>query len=103
MPGRRELLIGAAGAGGSLVLGCREARTPGSDPAPDAPKRGEDVGPTEDLMREHGLLQRVLLVYDECARRLETNGEPPPAGVLQAAAKLVREFVHDYHEKMEED
>jgi len=54
-------------------------------------------------MREHGLLGRLLLVYDECARRFESNGEPPPSGVLQAAAKLVREFVHEYHEKMEED
>jgi len=25
----------------------------------------EEVTPTEDLMREHGLLQRILLIYDE--------------------------------------
>jgi hemerythrin-like domain-containing protein len=102
MQGRRNLLLGAAAAGATLALGCHEARPPG-EPAPESPRRTEDVGPTEDLMREHGVLQRVLLVYDECARRLESTGDPPPANVLPAAAKLVREFVHDYHEKMEED
>jgi hemerythrin-like domain-containing protein len=100
MPGRRDLLIGAAAAGAIFVLGCSEARAP-SSPAPEA-RRREDVGPTEDLMREHGVLQRLLLVYDECARRLDGFGEPP-ASAIAAAAKLVREFVHEYHEKMEED
>jgi hemerythrin-like domain-containing protein len=103
MASRRDLLLGAAATGASLVLGCREARTP-AEPSTDAAPKKEDVGPTEDLMREHGLLQRVLLVYDECARRLEsTTAEPPPPTVLPAAAKLVREFVHEYHERSEED
>lgn len=30
----------------------------------------EDVSPPEDLMREHGILNRVLLVYDFCKTRL---------------------------------
>src|SRR5436190_7019562 len=36
----------------------------------------EDVTPGEDLMREHGVLNRVLLVYEECARRLDGHEDP---------------------------
>jgi hemerythrin-like domain-containing protein len=37
----------------------------------------EGVTPTEDLMREHGLLKRVLLVYDEATLfpRFEQSGQ----------------------------
>ena len=42
---------------------------------PAWPARGredeEDVSPPEDLMREHGVLKRVLLVYEEAVRRQE--------------------------------
>ena len=30
----------------------------------------EEVSPGEDLMREHGVLKRILLVYEESERRL---------------------------------
>ena len=53
-------------------------------------------------MREHGVIERVMLVYDECARRIESNLDVPPE-VLPAATRLVRAFVHEYHEKTEED
>src|SRR5436305_4804881 len=104
MRGRRDLLIGAAATGASVALGCRPSRD-ASSPAAAREVKHDDVSPTEDLMREHGVLQRVLLVYDECARRLEPNAgaDAPPAGVLPAAARLVRAFVHDYHEKLEEE
>jgi hemerythrin-like domain-containing protein len=62
----------------------------------------DEVTPVEDLMREHGILRRVLLVYQECDRRLATATEPPP-GVLDRAADLVRRFVEDYHERLEEE
>jgi len=62
----------------------------------------EDVTPTEDLMREHGLLNRVLLVYEEGIRRLEA-GSDLPAQALTGAAGIVKRFVEEYHEKLEED
>jgi len=52
-------------------------------------------------MREHGILRRVLLVYDEAARRLRA-GEKLDPEPLQRAAKLVQEFIEDYHERNEE-
>jgi len=68
--------------------------------------REEDVGPAEDLMREHGVLNRVLLVDEECARRL---GEPDADAsaatlleVLRGTSELAQRFVHGYHENLEE-
>ena len=76
-------------------------RTAAAKPA--APKKGEeDVGPGEDLMREHGVLRRVLLVYGELARRLEA-GATFDAGALRESATIIRTFVEDYHERQEED
>jgi hemerythrin-like domain-containing protein len=66
-----------------------------------AHKPEPEIGPVEDLMREHGILRRVLLVYDEAARRLRA-GEKFDPQPLARAARLVQEFVEDYHEKNEE-
>jgi hemerythrin-like domain-containing protein len=65
-------------------------------------KEDQDVSPAEDLMREHGILKRVILVYRESIRRIETNADLPP-DVLKNAADLIRTFVENYHEKLEED
>jgi len=52
-------------------------------------------------MREHGVLKRVLLIYREGIRRLETL-EPFPAEALNAGAGIIRSFIEDYHEQLEE-
>jgi hemerythrin-like domain-containing protein len=65
-------------------------------------KKESEVSPPEDLMREHGVLKRILLVYGEALRRIEANQDLPPEP-LAAAAKIIREFVEDYHEKLEEN
>ena len=62
----------------------------------------EEVGPVEDLMREHGVLRRVLLVYEEAGRRIE-EGRACPVQALADAAGMVRDFVEDYHERLEEE
>ena len=62
----------------------------------------EDVSPAEDLMREHGVLKRVLLVYREVLRRLDAKQDFPPEQ-LRAAADIIRNFIENYHEKLEED
>ncbi len=61
-----------------------------------------EVAPAEDLMREHGVLNRILLIYEECIRRIENN-EQYPQDVLRQAAQIVRTFIEDYHEKNEEN
>lgn len=60
------------------------------------------VTPVEDLEQEHGLIQRLLLIYDEALRHL-SNGQDFDLHAFHAAAKIMREFVEDYHEKQEED
>ena len=65
-------------------------------------KKGEEISPAEDLMREHGVLSRILLIYDDISRRMEKDIKYPPE-VLIGAAVLIRRFVEDYHEKLEED
>ena len=62
----------------------------------------ENISPTEDLMREHGILRRIMLIYREAIRRIEAHQDFPPA-VLSNSANLVLRFVHDYHEKLEEE
>jgi hemerythrin-like domain-containing protein len=64
-------------------------------------EKDEDIGPTEDLMREHGLLNRVLLVYDHFIQQLEHKQDVKPAAVTSAAS-IIRSFVEEYHEKQEE-
>ena len=53
-------------------------------------------------MREHGVLKRVLLVYGEAIRRIGANEDLPPETVMDSA-KIIRNFIEDYHEKLEED
>src|SRR5881392_81131 len=61
----------------------------------------EEISAPEDLMREHGVLNRILLIYEEGLRRLRGKDEVPPE-VFHKPATLVRKFVEDYHEKLEE-
>jgi hemerythrin-like domain-containing protein len=65
-------------------------------------KKDEEISPPEDLMREHGVLKRILLIYGEAIRRIDGNEDLPPEP-LADSAKIIREFVEDYHEKLEED
>src|SRR5579864_7580481 len=62
----------------------------------------EEVSPAEDLMREHGVLKRVLLIYREIMNRIDSKHDFPP-DVVMSSAKLIRAFVEDYHEKLEQD
>ena len=71
-------------------------------PKKDDKKDEEEVGAAEDLMREHGVLNRILLIYEEGLRRLHAKEEVSPA-VFRDTADLVRKFVEDYHEKLEEN
>ncbi len=52
-------------------------------------------------MREHGVLKRVLLIYREGIRRLQA-GEQDPTHTLNSGAGIIRSFIEDYHEHLEE-
>ena len=92
--GRRRLL--QLGTAGGLVLA-----TPVF--ARDAKKKtDETISPPEDLMREHAVLDRIMLIYESGLRRANQGEDIDPAVFVQSAT-IVRDFVHDYHEKSEEE
>jgi hemerythrin-like domain-containing protein len=95
---RRNFLYGA----GFLALGlAAPARTLGGQ-GKGKPEEDQEVSPTEDLMREHGLLNRILLIYEETGRRLRGKTEFDPQ-VLSSAGGIIRTFIEEYHEKLEEE
>ena len=98
MPHRRDfvknslLIAGMAGLG---LMACKDKEEKESE------GEGQEVSPPEDLMQEHGLLNRILLIYDACRIHL-VNKENFPKEALSNAAGIIRTFVEDYHEKQEE-
>lgn len=109
---RRDFLRLTTAVGmGLLVSGCRsenkgiapEQSGKPASPKKDAGEKGEEVTATEDLMREHGILRRALLVYSEAAVKLRSNPAAVAPEPLQKTAKLFRAFGEDYHEKKLEE
>ena len=99
--GRRQVLgISISAAGVIAIQAC-------ANPQPKAGQSGApsdeevSVTPPEDLMREHGVLKRVLLIYREGIRRLQA-GDEAPVQALNAGAGIIRNFIEDYHEHLEE-
>lgn len=72
-----------------------------------ASAKGEEKEPevtaTEDLMREHGVIRRALLVYVETVPNLRKNPSTVDPGALRQTAQLFRTFGEDYHERMLEE
>lgn len=109
---RRNFLCSSAIVGAGLLLSsCGGASQPQSEKqegkessgkTEDNAKGGE-VTATEDLMREHGVIRRALLVYSATATRLRADSSSVPPDSLQKTAKLFRAFGEDYHEKKLEE
>ncbi|HEV8369522.1 MAG TPA: hemerythrin domain-containing protein [Pyrinomonadaceae bacterium] len=108
---RRDFLRTSAIVGTGLVLtscgGGNMANTQGQkeqdSSKADENKMGGEVTATEDLMREHGVLRRCLLVYTVAAIKLRANASSIAPDALQKAAKLFRAFGEEYHEKKLEE
>ncbi|NUP11826.1 MAG: hemerythrin domain-containing protein [Polyangiaceae bacterium] len=106
---RRGFLTSVSSVAALAVAGCAASTMAGMD-ASEGSKReeeheegeGAEVTPGEDLMQEHGVLERVLLVYDEAALRLERGTAVDPALIADSAG-IIRRFIEEYHEKQEED
>jgi hemerythrin-like domain-containing protein len=97
----RRTFLTAAGSG-ALLVGCSHAShaaRPGG--GEEAEAEGEEVTPAEDLMREHGVLRRVMYMYGEASMRLESQRDVP-LDAVGSCADIVRHVIEDYHEKLEE-
>ncbi len=62
-----------------------------------------EVTANEDLMREHGVLRRILILYREVAPRIDADAAKVDAAAIATAATLFRDFGEQYHEKMLEE
>ena len=109
---RRQLLAGISLAGAGVLLNaCTTSNRTGSatndENKNDGPAPGEaapvEVTAAEDLMREHGILRRALLVYQESAVRLRQDRASVPPDALEKTANLFRVFGEDYHERKLEE
>ena len=93
---------------GLLLAGCRggvrtNSQLKESDESSGENQMGGEVTATEDLMREHGVLRRALLVYSAAAISLRSNPSAIAPDALQETAKLFRAFGEEYHEKKLEE
>ena len=69
--------------------------------APDARKVLRTPTPGEDLMTEHGLLIRILLIYRHLLAG-QASGQPVPAGHAHDSALIIRDYIEAFHEELEE-
>jgi hemerythrin-like domain-containing protein len=102
-PNRRDILRNAA----ALAAATAAVSVPGSllvlPVSSNAEQTEPEVTATEDLMREHGVIRRALLVYFETLPKLRQNPASVDPSALHQTAQLFRTFGEDYHERMLEE
>jgi hemerythrin-like domain-containing protein len=94
---RRQLIVALSAATFGLTNNSSRAR------AAEREKEEKEVEAAEDLMREHGVLRRALLVYSEAASRLLRSSAEIPIAALGETAALFRSFGEEYHERALEE
>lgn len=99
---RRHFLRHTSIASAGLLLPSLAFANQQKQPSPDKKNDPEEISPAEDLMREHGVLNRILLIYDHHLHMLAAK-QTFDGSVLASSADVIRHFVEDYHEKLEED
>ena len=112
-PNRRNLLRDSITWGSAAIALPLIGESFAKEPKKQEPKKQEEskktdeketeVTATEDLMREHGVIRRALLVYYEVIPLLRQQPSKINAAALQQTAKLFRTFGEDYHERMLEE
>jgi hemerythrin-like domain-containing protein len=106
---RRGFLVASGVSGAAFLVGCKaepaapgaggDTKASGGDKKNDEP----EVTATEDLMREHGVIRRALVVCREAATRLRMAPASVSMEALAGTAKLIRSFAEDYHERQLEE
>lgn len=105
---RRRVLAGAATAvaiGAGAGIGGTELSTHLSGGA-GATSAGESLAPPDvDLMQEHGVLKRVLLIYQTSLSGLQAGSGPLESRFVSAihnGALIIHDFIEAFHEALEE-
>lgn len=94
---KRRRLLAAGLAASAVGVGVASVH------AEEGESKEKEVKAVEDLMREHGVLRRALLVYSTAAARLRSGSGKVPSDALMRTAQLFRGFGEDYHERMLEE
>ncbi|HEX3815338.1 MAG TPA: hemerythrin domain-containing protein [Mycobacteriales bacterium] len=87
------LAVGSLAGAAAIGAGATELAQPSATAQP--------IPPPEDLMREHGVLKRILLCYRE-AGRLVLAGQPLPTRPVHDGAVIIRDYIESFHEGLEE-
>jgi len=65
-------------------------------------KENVEIPLTEDLMREHGVLNRILLIYEAVIQKIEHH-QDFWIDALKKSVDIIQFFIEAHHERMEED
>jgi hemerythrin-like domain-containing protein len=98
MFGGGGLIVGAAAGAG---IGLAAAPTSASVTSAQLDAVAAKPPLTEELMVEHGLLIRNILVYQEIMRRVAANEAVPRTAVTNSTS-VIQDFIHGFHEPLEE-
>ncbi len=108
---RRNMITGAGlAAGATLVLGQsawaaqpqkKETTPPRTTTMPETSGRAEP-SIAEELMRQHAIVSRLLLVYDTVITP-ELGTDKPSGPAVTSTAQMLRSNVDDFHAKFEEE
>ena len=90
---RRQFLFAGLGAASGLIATAA--------PSVSAFSIGRPLLAGEDLMQEHGVLGRLLLIYEELARRFE-KGDAEPSDCLLQSTNIIVDYIQGHHERVEE-
>jgi hemerythrin-like domain-containing protein len=109
---RRKFLRASAMVGTGLLLNAypneiegqaAQQEKPHASSQEDEKTKSGEVTAVEDLMREHGVLRRAMLVYTAAAAKLRNSPSTVVPEALQKTATLFRAFGEEYHEKKLEE
>jgi hemerythrin-like domain-containing protein len=96
---RRDVLFSGGGlAAGAVAVGAGWAAS--SSPTVGSPDPSV-ISPDDDLMREHGVLKRVLLCYREMIAQAQSGGKLNAAH-MQGSALIIHDYIEGFHEGLEE-
>lgn len=89
----RRAVLAATAAFGLAASSCRGR----GDESSKEKGKEKEVSANEDLMREHEVLRRILILYREIAPKI-TVGASIDLAAITSAATLFRDFGEQYHE-----
>jgi len=97
------MMTGAGVAAGAVLLG-QNAWGQAQSAKEEKKERAEEmeVNAPEDLMRQHAVASRLLLIYDNAANP-DSNWARPSAKALVSTAQMIRSNVDEHHMKLEEE